>query len=152
MQSLVVPKPRSPGLFFIGSCDMSLRLAYGTNPPFPPLIEGPVAGNSIRGVPVSWSCMLFTSKNDQVFHLRSKLCYIAGIPRFGGRMGHGKAKLPKNCKVQGSYAIGEFERFVNRHFAEGHEVRMFLDPTGNSYALFCTGCDPRMTEALETHD
>jgi hypothetical protein len=65
-------------------------------------------------------------------------------------MGHAKAKQPENCKVEGSYAIDEFERFVNRHFAEGHEVRMFLDPTGNCYALFCTSCDPRMIEAIET--
>ena len=65
-------------------------------------------------------------------------------------MDRGKAKLPENRKVQASYAVDEFENFVNRHFGEGHEVRMFLDPTGNCYALFCTLCDPRMAEAIET--
>jgi hypothetical protein len=65
-------------------------------------------------------------------------------------MSHVKGQLPENCKVQGSYALEEFERFLNRHFAEGHEVRMLLDPSGNCYALFCTACDPRMGEAMES--
>jgi hypothetical protein len=56
MQSLVCPEAPITGAFFmLGSCDMSPRPAYGTNPSFPPLIEGPVAGPlqfpSVRSAP-----------------------------------------------------------------------------------------------------
>jgi hypothetical protein len=65
-------------------------------------------------------------------------------------MNKGKIKLPEKCEVQGSYALDEFEKFLNQHFAEGHDVRLFLDPNGNSYAIFCAACDPRMGDVMET--
>lgn len=61
-----------------------------------------------------------------------------------------KAKQPEINECQ-SYAFEEFKKFIAHHFMEGqHDVRMFLDPNGNYYGLFCAACDPKMAEAMET--
>jgi hypothetical protein len=80
--------------------------------------------------------------------------YTRGILRvrhLGGRMNNAKAKLPEKSEVQSSCAFEEFKKFMERHLVKGqHDVRMFLDPNGNCYALFCAACDPRMADAMET--
>jgi hypothetical protein len=48
-------------------------------------------------------------------------------------------------------AIAEtLEKFLDSHVAAGHRIQMCLDREGKFFALFCTTCDPRMTDAFET--
>jgi hypothetical protein len=48
-------------------------------------------------------------------------------------------------------AVGDaFEKFLHSHIAAGHRIQMCLDPKGNFFALFCTTCDPQMTDAFQT--
>ena len=65
-------------------------------------------------------------------------------------MSKAKAKLPERSECQSSYAFEAFEKFLERHLAEGHEVRIVIDPNGNCYAIFCAACDPRMGDIMET--
>ena len=65
-------------------------------------------------------------------------------------MSKAKAKLVERHQVEGSYAYEAFEKFLDRHLAEGHDIRIVIDPNGNCYAFFCAACDPRMGEAMET--
>jgi hypothetical protein len=66
-------------------------------------------------------------------------------------MNNVKAKQPESNQCLSSYAVEEFKKFIDRHLGEGqHEVRLFLDPSGNCYAIFCTVCDPKMADAMET--
>jgi hypothetical protein len=65
-------------------------------------------------------------------------------------VGKAKEKLPEKSEVKGSYAFEAFEKFLERHLTEGHDVRVVIDPNGNCYAIFCAGCDPRMADAMET--
>ena len=65
-------------------------------------------------------------------------------------MSKDKAKLAKKYEVEGSYAYDALEKFLGRHLAEGHELRIVIDPNGNCYAIFCAACDPRMGDAMET--
>jgi hypothetical protein len=66
-------------------------------------------------------------------------------------MNNAKAKQPAINEGQSSCAFEAFKKFIDRHFEEGeHEVRMFLDPNGNYFGLFCSGCDPKMADAMET--
>jgi hypothetical protein len=67
-------------------------------------------------------------------------------------MDNSKAKPPPEInECRSSDAIEEFRKFIERHLVEGqHDVRMFLDPPGNCYVLFCAACDPKMAEAMET--
>jgi primosomal protein N' len=64
-----------------------------------------------------------------------------------------KAKLEQSETSQrgSSYVFEALEQFIERHLAEGHDIRMFLDRNGNSYSIFCIKCDPRMAELTETH-
>jgi hypothetical protein len=67
-------------------------------------------------------------------------------------MNKSQAKQPAQSKqCESSYAFEVFQRFVDRHLMEGeHDVRMFLDPSGNYFAMFCTVCDPQMIDLGET--
>ena len=58
------------------------------------------------------------------------------------------AKQPEAKKCRSSYVFESFEKFVERHLAVGHDIRMFIDPKGNSYAIFCAACDPKMGEVM----
>ena len=49
-----------------------------------------------------------------------------------------------------SYAFEAFDKFIDSHLVTGHDVRMFLDPNGNSYSILCVTCDPRLTEIVST--
>jgi hypothetical protein len=64
-------------------------------------------------------------------------------------MSNPKGNRLKSKKCQTSYVFEAFNEFIDRHLVEGHDVRMFLDPNGNSYAIFCAACDPRMGEVME---
>ena len=66
-------------------------------------------------------------------------------------MSNAKAKQREINGCQSAYALEVFQEFVNRHLVKGqHDVRMFQDPSGNYFAIFCTICDPQMVEVLET--
>jgi hypothetical protein len=67
-------------------------------------------------------------------------------------MNNAKAKQqPETNECQTADAFEEFKKFIERHLVEGeHEVRLFLDPNGNCYAIFCAVCDPKMADAMET--
>jgi hypothetical protein len=67
-------------------------------------------------------------------------------------MSNAKAKqLPEIIECQTSYAVEEFRKFIDRHLMEGeHDVRLFLAGNGNCYAIFCTVCDPKMADVMET--
>ena len=67
-------------------------------------------------------------------------------------MSNDEAKQQKVMKCRSSYVFEAFQEFVDRHLAEGHDVRMFLDPNGNSYAIFCAACDPQMGEVMPPRD
>ena len=56
----------------------------------------------------------------------------------------------KTSQRGSSYAFEALEQFIERHLAEGHDIRMFLDRNGNSYSIFCIKCDLRMAELTET--
>jgi hypothetical protein len=84
--------------------------------------------------------------------------YAIEPPRFllvrhlGGRMINAKAKQSEINPCPSSYALEVFQQFIDRHLAKGkHDVRMFQDPSGNYFAIFCTVCDPQMIEVIETH-
>ena len=66
-------------------------------------------------------------------------------------MGKAKAKEAElnDCHSASAYAVESLQKFLDRHLVEGHDVRMFLDPRGNCYAIFCATCDPQMGEAME---
>jgi hypothetical protein len=61
-----------------------------------------------------------------------------------------KIDQPQIRERRGSYAIEELQNFMTRHLVEGHDVRMFLDPHGNSYSIVCVACDPRLADVMET--
>ena len=67
-------------------------------------------------------------------------------------MGKPKAKETQltQCQSVSAYAFEILQNFIDRHLAEGHEIRIVIDPSGNCYAIFCAACDPRMGEAMET--
>ena len=66
-------------------------------------------------------------------------------------MSSAKAKQAQEIvECQNSYPFEALQKFLDRHLVEGHDVRMFLDPNGNYYAIFCAVCDPRTGEAMET--
>jgi hypothetical protein len=67
-------------------------------------------------------------------------------------MGKAKAKESElNPRQSASaYAFETLQNFIDRHLVEGHDVRIFLDPNRNCYAIFCAACDPRMGDAMET--
>ena len=65
-------------------------------------------------------------------------------------MSKAKATPAEKSEAQSSYAFETLQSFLDRHLAEGHDVRIVLDPNGNCYAIFCAACDPRMGEAMET--
>jgi uncharacterized protein YggL (DUF469 family) len=67
-------------------------------------------------------------------------------------MSNAKAKqLTETIECQSSYAVEEFQKFIDRHLAEGeHNVQLYLDGNGNCYAIFCTICDPKMADVTET--
>ena len=50
----------------------------------------------------------------------------------------------------GSFAFEAFQKFIESHLVRGHDVRMFLDPNGNSYSILCVTCDPRLTDVVTT--
>jgi hypothetical protein len=64
-------------------------------------------------------------------------------------MSNPKPKQPESKKCRSSYVFEAFNEFIDRHLLEGHDVRMFLDPNGNSYAIFCAACDPKMGDVME---
>jgi acetyl/propionyl-CoA carboxylase alpha subunit len=51
---------------------------------------------------------------------------------------------------ESSYAFEALEQFIERHLAQGRDIRMFLDRNGNSYSIFCIKCDPRLAELTKT--
>jgi hypothetical protein len=54
-------------------------------------------------------------------------------------------------KCKSSYALEQFKKFRDRHLVKGeHDVRMFLDPETNHFALFCLRCEPQMVNLMET--
>ena len=62
-------------------------------------------------------------------------------------MSHAKGKQAAGDTCQGSYAFEALQQFVERHFVEGHEVRMFLDTEGavryrQSGPTYCAGNYP----------
>ena len=63
-----------------------------------------------------------------------------------------KDKLEKwqSNERHSSYAFEAFQKFIDSHLVGGHDVRMFLDPNGNSYSILCVTCDPRLTEVVTT--
>jgi hypothetical protein len=66
-------------------------------------------------------------------------------------MSNAKAKQREINDCHSSYASEVFRQFVDRHLVEGqHDVRLFQDPSGNYFAIFCTVCDPQMIEVVET--
>jgi hypothetical protein len=66
-------------------------------------------------------------------------------------MDKSKEKRPRIIERQSSCAFEEFKKFIESHLEEGqHEVRMFLDPNGNYFAIFCATCDPKMADEMET--
>ena len=66
-------------------------------------------------------------------------------------MSNAKAKQPEINLCASSYALEVFQQFVDRHLEKGlHEVRMFQDPNGNYFAIFCTICEPHMVEMTQT--
>ncbi len=65
-------------------------------------------------------------------------------------MRDGKVKQAESKKCRSSYVFEAFKDFVDRHLVEGHDVRMFLDPNGNSYSILCVTCDPRLTDVVTT--
>ena len=66
-------------------------------------------------------------------------------------MSNAKAKQAEINLCASSYALEVFQQFIERHLVKGqHDVRMFQDPNGNYFAIFCTICDPQMVEVTET--
>ena len=63
-----------------------------------------------------------------------------------------KAKLEESQTNErhSSYAFEAFQKFIESHLVEGHDVRMFLDPNGNSYSILCVTCDPRLKDVVTT--
>ena len=57
---------------------------------------------------------------------------------------------PQTNERHGSYAFETFQKFIDSHLARGHDVRLFLDPHGNSYSILCVTCDPRLTDIVTT--
>jgi hypothetical protein len=65
-------------------------------------------------------------------------------------MNNAKVKQRKITECQSTYALQVFQQFVDGHLVEGqHLVRMFQDPSGNYFAIFCTVCDPEMGDVME---
>ena len=67
-------------------------------------------------------------------------------------MSDANVKQPESKKCRSSFVFEAFSDFVDRHLVEGHDVRMFLDPNGNSYAIFCAACDPKMGDVIESRN
>jgi hypothetical protein len=66
-------------------------------------------------------------------------------------MNNAKANQPEIDDCHSSYALEVFQQFLDRHLKEGrHDVRLFLDPNGNYFSIFCTVCEPKMAEVIET--
>jgi hypothetical protein len=64
-------------------------------------------------------------------------------------MSNPTAKQPKIKKCQSSHVFEGFEKFIERHLVKGHDIRMFIDRKGNSYAIFCAACNPTMGDVME---
>jgi hypothetical protein len=71
-------------------------------------------------------------------------------PAPGGKMSKDKLEQPQSNERHGSYAFEAFQKFIDSHLVRGHDVRMFLDPNGNSYSILCVTCDPRLTDVVTT--
>jgi len=65
-------------------------------------------------------------------------------------MSKDKFGQPEINERHGSYALEAFQKFIDSHLVGGHDVRMFLDPNGNSYSILCVTCDPRLSEVVTT--
>jgi hypothetical protein len=65
-------------------------------------------------------------------------------------MSKDKLVQPQINERHSSYAFEAFQKFIDSHLVEGHDVRMFLDPNGNSYSILCVTCDPRLSEVVTT--
>ena len=63
-------------------------------------------------------------------------------------MNNDKVKQPEVSQRPASHAYEAFEKFIERHLGEGHDVRLYLDPNGNSYSILCVTCDPRFEDAM----
>jgi hypothetical protein len=84
---------------------------------------------------------------------QKKLCYTPGaflLVRPGGKMSKEKSEQPQTNERHGSYAFETFQKFIDSHLVRGHDVRLFLDPQGNSYSILCVTCDPRLTDIVST--
>ena len=86
-------------------------------------------------------------------HAQEVMLYTAPIfivRHLGGRMDKLKMKQPAVLsKCESSYALDHFKKFSDRHLVKGeHDVRMFLDPETNYFAIFCAVCEPRMVDAM----
>jgi hypothetical protein len=68
----------------------------------------------------------------------------------GGKMSKNKLERAQTNERHASYAFEAFEKFIDSHLVRGHDVRIFLDPNGNSYSILCVTCDPRLTEIVST--
>jgi hypothetical protein len=68
----------------------------------------------------------------------------------GGKMSKEKSEQPQTNERHGSYAFEMFQKFIDSHLARGHDVRLFLDPHGNSFSILCVTCDPRLTDIVTT--
>jgi hypothetical protein len=94
------------------------------------------------------------SKPCPLVNSRHHLCYIPRpiFSRNGTWSQNEQSQIRESETSQrgSSYAFEALEQFIERHLAEGHDIRMFLDRNGNSYSIFCIKCDPRMAELTGT--
>jgi hypothetical protein len=59
-------------------------------------------------------------------------------------------KQPEITQRHASHAYETFDKFTKRHSGNGHDVRLLLDPNGNSYSILSVTCDPPFEDVMAT--